>query len=268
MRLSIAFAVLLTGGAEADRLLEQSRAALKKGDAAGALQLADQAVAAAPKSAQAYLWRGTVKAAQRQPKDAIADFDKAIALDARLGEAYDRRGSERFKLGDIEGSLQDFDAFLKLEPNEYAGHWRRGISLYYAGKYEEGYKQFAAYEKVDNNDVENSVWHLMCLSKVEGLDKARAKILKVGRDNRVPMMEVFDLFAGKLKPDDVLAAAKKDDRAMAYFYCHLYLALYFETVGEKDRVKGQLDRAVEHGRKGHYMWEVARVHRELLERRK
>ncbi len=161
-----------------------------------------------------------------QPKEAVADFDKAIEFDPKLAEAYDQRGSEHFKLGQIKGSLADFDKFLELRPDERNGHWRRGITLYYAGQFDEGRKQFEGYEKVDGatNDVENAVWHYLCNARAIGPAKARAALLKIGKDGRVPMMEVYALYGGKAKPDDVLAAARAGDPRPAelkqrLFYC-------------------------------------------------
>src|SRR5262249_19581708 len=157
-----------------------------------------------PKSALARFVRGRAREELRKHDEAIADFDKAIELDGKLAEAYDHRGSERFKLGQVKESLADFDRYLELRPEAKNGHWKRGISLYYAGRFEEGRKQFEGYEKVDTNDVENAVWHYLCNARAAGAEKARKELLKVGNDRRVPMTEVYALYAGKARPDDVL----------------------------------------------------------------
>ena len=102
-------------------------------------------------------------------------------------------------------------SFLRLKPDERAGHWRRGITCYYAKRFDEGRKQFEAYEEKDTNDVENAVWRYLCMARAEGVDKARASILKIGNDRRVPMMQVYALFAGKAKPEDVMASIKEGD---------------------------------------------------------
>ena len=145
----------------------------------------------------------------------------------------------------------------------------RGISLYYAGRYADGCKQFEGYEKVDTNDVENAVWHYLCNVRVVGRDKARAALLKIGNDKRVPMMVVYKLFQGEAKPEDVLAAAQadavpKERRNAALFYAHLYLGLYWESEGDKKKALEHLTQAATKYRIGHYMGDVARVHAELL----
>jgi lipoprotein NlpI len=165
--------------------------------------------------------------------------------------------------------VADFDAYLKLAPEMANEHWRRGISLYYAGKYEEGKKQFESYEKKDTNDVENAVWHFLCAAKKDGIKKARSGLLKIGKDGRVPMMQVYELFKGKLEPADVLKAANADkltdrERTPRLFYAHLYLGLYYDVMGDRKKAVEHLALAAGKYRIGHYMGEVARVHHELL----
>ena len=88
-------------------------------------------------------------------------------------------------------------------------------------------------------------------------------------DRRVPMRQIYELFAGNLKPKDVLAAATAGKLPKAQlnrqlFYAHLYLGLYYETERDKKRALMHLGKAANDYRIGHYMWDVARVHHELL----
>ena len=145
----------------------------------------------------------------------------------------------------------------------------RGISLYYVGRFEDGRQQFKAGDQVFANDVENAVWHFLCNVHVVGLDKAREAILKIGKDTRVPMMEVYDLYRGKAKPADVLAAAEAGNapaelRKEQRFYAHLYLGLYYDATGDKAKALEHLTLAEGKYRIGHYMGDVAHVHAELL----
>src|SRR5262249_36898565 len=124
----------------------------------------------------------------------------------------------------------------------------------------------------EDNDVENAVWRFLCMAKREGVEKARKEILKIRRDPRVPMMEVYDLYAGKLKPDDVLTAAKArapepDVLNERLFYASLYLGLYYDATGDTKSAAKHMDEAVAH-KIGHYMWDVAKVHAEVLKKSK
>jgi hypothetical protein len=75
------------------------------------------------------------------------------------------------------------------------------------------------------------------------------------------------MFHGDLKPEQVLAAAGADPQAQ--FYAHLYLGLYFEALGNRERALEQITAAADDRfSAGGYMYMVARVHRDLLRRGK
>jgi lipoprotein NlpI len=254
-------------------LRKQATAALDKGEKDKAVELATTAIDADPKDPLGYLFRGSLHDALRHHAEAVADFDKCLALDPKLAEAYQRRGCDQFKRGKVTESLADFDKYLELRPDARTRHWQRGISLYYAGKFEEGRKQFEGYEKFDTNDVENAVWHFLCAARLDGVEKARSNMLKIGEDKRLPMSQVYALYHGDFKPADVMAAAedaeiKPAQRQQALFYAHLYVGLYHEVNGDKKKALEHLELAADKYRIDHYMGDVARVHRDLLRKEK
>jgi lipoprotein NlpI len=273
MRLVISILVLSGGISMAQAgdpavLLKAAADAAKKGKTNEALQLAGKAMAADPKNVQAPLFRAALHEALEKYTEAVADYTKAITLDAKTPEPYHRRGMAHFKAGNISASIADFDKFIALKPDAKASHWQRGISYYYAGRYDDGRQQFEGYQTVDSNDVENAVWRYLCMARAQGAPKARAALLKIGKDSRVPMKEIYELFAGRVKPDAVLAAAREggeaDKVSHQLFYAHLYLGLYYETEGNKQLALENLNKATDNHRIPHYMWDVARVHRNLL----
>ena len=213
---------------------------------------------------------GKIDAAVAHYKDAIAALDQRIARDPKDAANYQERGIIHFKLGKIDESIRDFDKTIALKPAAKVSHWQRGISYYYAGRYDDGKRQFEGYQDFDSNDVENAVWRFMCMAKQDGIAKARKAILKIGDDRRVPMRQVYDLFKGALKPEDVLAAARagnpsKEQLKHQLFYAHLYVGIYYDLVGEGKQALAQMEEAVAHPI-GHYMWDVARIHRDVLKR--
>jgi lipoprotein NlpI len=266
--LSVVACTLVVRGDSAEDYLRQARRALMDKQADKAVELAGKAIAADPKDARGYLLRGYGYEFSRQHDKAIADFTRCLEVDPKLADAYDHRGSEHFILGHIKESLDDFDKFLALQPKAAPGHWKRGIALYYAKRYEDGRKQFKDGDKIFADDVENAVWHFLCNAKLQGIDKARAEMLKIGKDNRVPLMEAYDLFLGKCKPADVLAAAQAGDvpeqlRNQQLFYAHLYLGLYYDAVGDSRKALEHMNLASGKYRLG-YMGDVAHVHAEML----
>ena len=254
-----------------DRLVAESRDALSAGQTDKAIELANKAIEAKPDDARLHLYRGTLYESLRRHEDAVADFDRAIELEPNDANAYEHRGSERFKLGRFADSIADFDRQIALDPRSEAGHWKRGISYYFAGRYAEGRKQFEGYQTVDNNDVENAVWRFLCMARSDGVAAARDDLLKIKQDRRVPMMEVYALFAGRTTPEQVLTAARAGDPAAdelrhRLFYAELYLALYYDAQGDRPQARRHIEAAVEQ-KISHYMWDVAKVHADVLANR-
>lgn len=272
------FAVLLilsTGVAmtaradEIDDLLATVRVALKGNAHDAALTASTKAVKLAPTNATAWFLHGEALGRVRKHDAAIAAYEKVLQLDPKMAVAINQRGGERFRKGDVQGSIDDFEAYIKINPKAYDDHWRYGIALYYAGKFADGRKQFKAGEKAFGDDVENAFFHYLCNARAQGVEKARAELLKIRPDSRVPMMKIYDLIGGKAKPEEVIATAEmaklpEAARNEALFYGHLYVGLNYEAEGNAKKCAEHLRTAVEKHRITHYMWDVANVHLKLL----
>jgi lipoprotein NlpI len=173
-----------------------------------------------------------------------------------------------FQRGRIAESAAGFDRVAALLPDYAPQLWQRGIALYYAGRFKDCRAQFESHRTVNPDDVENAAWHFLCVARAGSAAKARAALLPVGPDLRKPMREIYQMFRGALTPDQVLEAAGNGDD-MASFYAHLYVGLYYEATGDAKRALPHItaaadERYVDAG----YMHMVARVHRDLLARRK
>ena len=182
-----------------------------------------------------------------------AIFDRAIA---------------DFQGGRIAESAAGFDDLARLVPDYAPQLWQRGIALYYAGRYKDCRVQFESHRTVNPNDVENAAWHFLCVARAESPEKAKAALLPVGPDPRVPMRQIYQMFRGTLTPEEVLAEVGA--RPESQFYAHLYLGLYFEALGGKDRALKHIMAAAadRYSAVGGYMHMVARVHLGILQRRR
>jgi lipoprotein NlpI len=246
----------------ADRMTEISRL-IRDGKRDEALAMLTKSIEEEPKELRWLLARGRLQSTMNQHEKAIVDFNAALNIDTNNARVYHERGTAYFKLGRIKESVADFDRFVKILPDQEPQHWQRGIALYYAGDYERGRKQFELHQKVNPYDVENAVWHFICVARKDGVDKAKASLIHIERDQRVPMKEIFALFADKGKPEEVLAAAKDRDQL---FYAHLYLGLYYEAHGNAAKAREHIDKAAGEFSMNHYMGDVARVHAQLLKK--
>ena len=179
-------------------------------------------------------------------------------------QAILNRAVAEFENGRFAESAASFDSLAKAVPERAPYLWQRGIALYYAGRYDDCRRQFESHRTVNPDDVENAAWHFLCVARAESPAKAKAALLPVGPDARVPMREVYQLFRGSLAPEQVLSAAGTEPDAQ--FFGHLYLGLYFEALGMKERAREHITIAAadRFARGGGYMHMVARVHLRAL----
>lgn len=187
--------------------------------------------------------------------------------------AWYQRGVHHFRILKFQESVSDFDRYVELNPSAERKLWERGISHYYAGMFREGAEQFALYQTYHDNDVENSVWRFLCMSKREGIEPARKEMLPIKNDPRIPLMEVYAMFRGESTPEKVLEVARAGNPADEIlqgqlFYAQLYLAIYYDAMGDATKAEQYALQAWKDHEQtqniSRYMWQVARVHAEDL----
>jgi lipoprotein NlpI len=179
---------------------------------------------------------------------------------------YERAVAD-FMAGRFSQSATAFDELARADPGTAPELWQRGIALYYAGRYKDCRQQFELHRTVNPNDVENAVWHFLCVARGESLQAARAAVLPVGPDARTPMHQVYEMFRGTVKPADVLAAA--GTRPEGQFYAHLYIGLYGDAIGDRALALEHITAAADDRfAMGGYMHSVAKLHLDVLRRQK
>ena len=176
------------------------------------------------------------------------------------------RAVASFTAGRVAESVSDFDRLVRIAPAYGPSLWERGIALYYAGRYADCRAQFESHRTVNPSDVENAAWHFLCVAGAESPERARALLLPVGPDARVPMREIYEMFRDTTTPDQVLAAA--GDTARGRFDARLYVGLYLAATGDVGAMSHiRAAAAPEFAAPGGYMHTVARVHLQRLEKR-
>ncbi len=251
-------------------LLTEARRSFQSGNREEAVRIATQMIAADPKEPNNYFLRARFQELMGNRQAALADYTKLLEIAPQAREVHYHRAVLYFLLGRIAESAAEFDKFTEAQPDRVPALWQRGITLYYAGRYEDGRKQFELHRTVNPGDVENSTWHFLCVARDKGLEEARKNLIPVTGDTRVPMAEILEFYAGKGTPERVLEKAEKAGAnatltSAQIMYAHLYLALYYEVAGNPALRRSHLQKAVDTNLKNEYMWEVARVHLELLQ---
>lgn len=208
-------------------------------------------------------------------KDTEAQLSEAIVASPKSNDLYSRRGDVRFFLGDFKSAAADYDKMVELEPELDTGHWRRGIAWFYTGEYEKAAGQFERYHSFDNVDRENGIWRYLCQYKAFGVEKAREGLLKYEKDDREPFGDVYRLFQGTMTADELLAKIRDaqisdSEREKRLFYAELYVGLNEAVEGRVDSAREHLEAAAKNpwpqqsGYGPHYMYQVARLHAEVL----
>ena len=100
-------------------------------------------------------------------------------------------------------------------------------------------------------------------------EKCTEGLLKYEKDDRPPYPLLYEMFAGRLPPDEVFTRIEAfnyppDYRERVLFHATFYVGIYLELVEKKqDIAKNLLKKAFEnqYGQStGTYMWQVARLH--------
>ncbi len=153
-----------------------------------------------------------------------------------------------FMMGNVKQSIESYDRIIELKPQLEPQLWQRGLALYYAERFQDGKEQFETHQSYNTQDVENAVWHLLCNSKIVGLEKARESFIPITKDRRVPMKQIHQLFGGTGDVKDVLAAASTTPalgrtKAIQIYYAHLYTGLYYDMIGDQAKSIAEMRKA-------------------------
>ena len=196
----------------------------------------------------------------------LLEFDTSASPQVERPSAVLDRAVAQFSAGNVVESAATFDNLVRLEPAYAPFLWQRGIALYYAARYADCRAQFESHRTVNPSDVENAAWHFLCVARAESPERARAALLPVGPDDRVPMREIYQMFRGTMTPEAVLAASGTSPQAR--FYAHLYIGLFSEATGDNTRALEEIRAAAgdQYAAAGGYMHTVARVHLARLAR--
>lgn len=206
---------------------------------------------------------------QEQTKRLIAKPDDLQALS--------KRGDLHFFRGDFIDSLRDYEKMCEVDPAQEPGHWRLGLAQFYVGQFETSAKFFDRFFQTDDVDREGGLWKWLAQAKGAGSEKAREGLLKYTKFDREPMPTVYRLFEGTITPNELLKTVEdsklsKTEREKRLFYIELYIGLWLDALKKPVEALPHFHAATANtwprdaGYGPNWMWHVARVHFELLNR--
>ena len=184
---------------------------------------------------------------------------------------------QSFRNGDVLTSLQYFDRANNVVPDDNKLYlWQRGISYYYLDKFQEGHEQFSLDVKVNPLDVEEIVWDIACLARMQPSKfpvENQMSLPNGKKDRRKIMSTVYSLFRGDndgTTEYTLREAGHNNGNNSDEFYSLFYLGLYCEIRDEMSKAEMYMKMA-ERSRyattagvgSGDYMSACARVHCKL-----
>jgi len=228
-----------------------------------------------PKAAEPPLTVEQQTALTKSFEKSLAEAKKLVEADSKSTNAYSQRGDAYFFLGKFDEAVADYDQMVTLDAKLDSSHWRRGIAFFYAGRFKDAAAQFESYHSFDQVDRENGIWRYLSQHKAYGQKKAREGLLKYEKDDREPFPSVYKLFAGTMTPQQIIEAIDKaeigkNEREKRLFYAHLYIGLNHAVEGEAAAAQRHLRLSTLNkwgpsaGYGPAYMWQVGRLHEELL----
>jgi lipoprotein NlpI len=212
-------------------------------------------------------------ALERRDRDEVKRIEGLISQTAPdIAPVALFRGQLLYRIGFAEESVVAYEKYLEFLPHERPYLWQLGIAYYDVGRFDEGKQLFEQHREVNPNDVENAIYHWLCVAAIDGVEAANERILPAPNDPRIPMAQVYALYAGTGSVAEVLAAAEMmsddtEDGKNARLFANLYVGLWHHAHQQDDQAKGYFDLAVAQGQM-HYMADVARVWQERLAAKK
>lgn len=133
------------GEDESAALVDEGRAALKKGALDDAAKALDQAIALNPRRVEAYVLRSGVHAARKEYKAGIELMERAQKFAPNDEEVLTALGSQRVLSGDGAGGVPILQQVTKKNPDRYDAQLLLGHYWHDAGKWPASITAFEAY---------------------------------------------------------------------------------------------------------------------------
>jgi lipoprotein NlpI len=214
----LGFLLFVSSGAQAASYDDFSRgvAANNRGDSDLAIAALTSALNAGDLNSSliptAYLDRGVAHLRKGECKDAVGDLSTAIKLKPDSIDAYSWRAAAHACAGEKDEASADLDILIAKQPGANA-YRARGKLHWFDGDFAAAAADFQQAAALSPASPYIVLWLEMSRLRTGTFDPAKAKhdIRSLDSDNWP--MPVFDLYSGKTKTDDVMAAALNGDSA-------------------------------------------------------
>jgi tetratricopeptide (TPR) repeat protein len=235
------------------QMLEHSLSKLKRGKYEEAVSGFTDVLRAYPYVAEAYLNRGSARAALNDIDGALKDYEQAIKLNPNALESYLQRGKLYLQLGDRNAAIGDYSEALKLDPKYESVRLLRAQALKQNGDYEGAIKDFEQILKDDQGRVDARQEMADCKLQLNQYDEAIADYEYLLKRNGSRVFHVHNqLGKALLLKGDKDSADSHFNQVVEYYskqigrsskkgWYYLYRGLAYSLLGEKDKALSDME---------------------------
>ncbi len=160
--------------ASIDNLLAEAGSAISNRAFENALDLANQAVGAAPTDARAYIIRSRVHYRLRDYTASITDVDTALSIAPDTPASFTLRGMSEYQLGQFQAAIADFSRTIATAQESTTAYRWRGFTYFVLGKNENAVVDLTAALHGETRDPEPYRIRGLALARLGRIDAAIA----------------------------------------------------------------------------------------------
>jgi lipoprotein NlpI len=168
------------------------------------------AIQRSPKLVSGYLYRAGIEEELKAYDAAITDYTSAIALKPFITDLRASRGTDFVNTGRYAEAETDFAFYTGIETDDSIGFFQLGFAQWAQGHFDKALASFNTSRELDAKTGYNVVWREIAEQEANARDSTLRRDARKVEEGKWPA-PIVDLFAGRTKSDDVLAAAGKGE---------------------------------------------------------
>jgi tetratricopeptide (TPR) repeat protein len=174
----------------------------------------------------------------------------AVSADGVTADTIILKGMDSYKKGHLKLSMDYFNEAEIIDPGVANRLWQKGLALYNIDKFEECSNQFQRDFNQNPADAEEKIWDILCKSRSIRDHTVDSKYIAANIapatvfDSRWYMRLIYEVFSGKIDPQEAITRSNLSPQSAAYYYINLYLSFYFDVQGDIKQSKELIQNAM------------------------
>jgi Tfp pilus assembly protein PilF len=230
--------------------VREAEALLQKGDAVGARNKFEGALAETPRDTRAWLGLGLAYEALGDGKQAERAYRSAIEVDAQFAEGHNNLGLLLRDRGDDAGAIAAFQRAVEADPKLASAHANLALAFEDAGRGDEAARAYRKASELAPKDAMLRANHGLFLLGRDDTEGARSELraaLASAQGDRAALVAVGNGLRRAGKPDEAVRALRSaiaagDGKATPALLSELALAQ--NAAGDDAGAKGSLNEAL------------------------